>query len=256
MTIYSWNMLFSNREMGRAFAFIAESGFDIFCLQEVPEEFLTRLKTLPYHLAEAVDCDRVFGAAIRTHLVILSRHPITGIGTTPWSDYWPTFRLRTKLFIYCMRLLHWSRIMNRNGLYADIAVPGKPVRVFNLHTALIRPDVRLQEFEQAMTERDPARPTIVCGDFNTIESPRVSLLNWLVGGSVADIVRFRRERTRIEEHFVAHELVNPLRGETTHSFAGSQLDHILVSHSFSIKSASVLPDRVGSDHHPICVEVF
>jgi len=254
MIIYSWNMLYRNRELDRAFDFIAKSNFDIFCLQEVSKEFLVRLKTLPNHLAEAVDVDRVFGSVVRNHLVILSRHPITATNIISWPDYWPMLRLRTKLFVFFMRLFHWSMILNRNGLYADILAPSGSLRIFNLHTLLGRPDLRLREFEQAMLERDPSRPTVVCGDFNTIESPRVSLLNWLVGGSPADALLYHRERTRIESHFVAHELVNPLRGHITHSFAASQLDHILVSNSFTIQSAEVLHDRIGSDHHPIKVE--
>ena len=113
----------------------------------------------------------------------------------------------------------------------------------------------MKEFETALAERDPSIPTIVCGDFNTIESPRVSLLNWLLGGSVSHAINYNLERTLVEKHFVEHELHNPLRGQVTHLFADSQLDHILVSHSFSTKSASVLADRVGSDHHPIRVDI-
>lgn len=255
MTVYSWNMLFRNRELPRAFAFIAESDFDLFCLQEVPDAFLARLRTLPYHLAEAVDVDRLFRPRARNHLVILSRYPIMNTGTMQYPDYWPDLCWYTKLFVHLMRLFHWSKVANRNGLYADIDTPGKSLRVFNLHLILGRPRSRLKEFETAMALRDLSRATIVCGDFNTIESPYVSPLNWLLGGSAADMLFYRRERTLIEKHFVEHELVNPLRGETTHSFAESQLDHILVSRTLFVRAARVVPDRVGSDHHPIRVEI-
>ena len=129
------------------------------------------------------------------------------------------------------------------------------MRVFNLHLVLAQPAWRLKEFEMAMAERDSSRPTIVCGDFNTIEAPHISILNWLLGGKVSDVFFHRRERTNIQEHFVQHELVNALAGSITHQLSRSQLDHILVSHSFAIKNASVIPDRIGSDHHPISVEI-
>ena len=255
MKIYSWNMLFRNRELDRAFDFISKTDFDIFCLQEVPETFLTRLRTLPFHMVDAVDVDRLFARTNRNHLVILSRYPISGSGSIPWPDYWPLLPLRTKLFVRLMRPLHWSKIKNRNSLYADLMVKESPVRIFNLHTALTKPDLRIREFERVLAERDPSHATIVCGDFNLIESPHMSLLNWFVGGSIADTLFYRRERTRIEKRFVEHKLINPLRGEITHPFSGSQLDHILVSHSFTIKNVEVLSDRIGSDHHPIRVEV-
>jgi endonuclease/exonuclease/phosphatase family metal-dependent hydrolase len=57
---------------------------------------------------------------------------------------------------------------------------------------------------------------------------------------------YQRERTRLQKHFVEHRLTNPLYGGITHPFSQSQLDHILVSYSFSIKKADVLPDRIGS----------
>ena len=248
-------MLFRNRELDRAFTFIRGADFDIFCLQEVPEKFLARLKTLPYHLAETTDVERLSSPIGHLYLVTLSRHPILNRGIIHFPEYWPILPLRTRIFIHLMRPLHWSKIKNRTNLYVDVVAPSGIVRVFNIHTALTRPDLRLKEFESAMAGRNPALPSIVCGDFNTIESPCMAILNWFLGGSFADVFRYGRERTRIEKHFAEYELANPLRGSVTHSFAGSQLDHILVSHSFSIKSASVLPDRIGSDHHPIFVDV-
>jgi len=256
MKIYSWNMLFRNRELDRAFDFIAQSDGDVFCLQEVPAAFLERLRALPYSIAFCTDVERLSQKGIaHNYVVTLSKHPITARDKISFPDYWRLCPLRTRIFVYLMRPFHFSKIWNRGGLHVDITIGGTSVRVFNLHLILARPAWRLKEFETAMTKRDPIRPIIVCGDFNIIESPRVSILNWLLGGRMRDALFYRRERIEIEKHFAAHELANVLRGNITHPFARSQLDHILVSNSFSIENATVLPDRFGSDHHPVCVEL-
>ncbi|MDD3531034.1 MAG: endonuclease/exonuclease/phosphatase family protein [Candidatus Pacebacteria bacterium] len=260
MTIYSWNLLFRNRELDRAFEFISRADFDIFCLQEVPEAFLARLQTLPYHLTSGTSLDRVFrSGVVRDYLVILSRYPIERQGAIPFPDNALSFRGR--IFNRLMFPFHFSEARNRGGLYADICLPDtqSTVRVFNLHLTRTQPAWRLREFERAMIERPErgpsGRPAIVCGDFNILEKPHITPLNWLFGGTLRDALLYRRERTAIEKRFVEYELVNPLYGGITHPLSQSQLDHILVSHSFFIKKAGVLPDRVGSDHHPIRVEI-
>lgn len=255
MTIYSWNMLWGNRRLDRALDFIEHSDFDIFCIQEVPEAFLPRLRALPYHFVEALDVEHVLDSVNPVHLVILSRYPITNSGRITWPDYWPQLPWRTKLFVHLMRPLRWGKIQNHSSLYADIDTPFGSLRVFDLHIVLTKPELRLREFEETMAMRDHARPTIVCGDFNVLEKPHITLLNWLLGGRVSDAFLYGRERTRIEQRFVEHALQNPLRGKNTHPFSRSQLDHILVSPTFVIKNAEVIPDRFGSDHHPICVDV-
>ena len=256
MKIYSWNMLFRNRELDRAFEFVSKADFDIFCLQEVPEAFLERLKTLLFSIASRTDVEKLYGSDIVPMFnVILSRHPISAQGGIPFPEYWHLLPLRTRLFVKFMPQEFFSKIRNRGGLYADITTNGTSVRVFNLHLILAQPAWRLKEFELAMAERDPSRPTIVCGDFNTIQAPHITPLNWLLGGPVTDALLYNRERTNIEKRFVEHTLTNALAGGITHPLSQSQLDHILVSHSFIIKNARVLPDRIGSDHHPILVEV-
>lgn len=263
MKIYSWNMLFRNSELDRAFEFIKDSDFDIFCLQEVPEAFLARLKTLPFFIdshfdfmAYRSDVERLFRRGTEHNFVVtLSKHPITAQGEISFPDYWHLLPLRSRVFVTIMWPFYFSKIQNRGGLYADITINKTSVRIFNLHLILAHPTWRLKEFEMAMAERGQSRPTIVCGDFNILESRRVTILNWLLGGRVSDALLHQRERTHIEKRFVERELQNPLRGSVTHPFSRSQLDHILVSHSFTIKNASVLSDRVGSDHHPICVEI-
>ncbi len=255
MRVYSWNMLYRNRELDRAFQFIARNDFDIFCLQEVPEEFLKRLRTLPFHIAYRVDAEKMFPQGVISMFnVIISKHAIANQGEIPFSDYWPDAALRTQLFTRIMRLFHFAPMRNRGGLYVDITKDGLTVRVFCLHLMLAHPSWRIKEFERAMLNRDK-KPTIVCGDFNILEKPHIAPLNWLMGGRFSDSLLYRRERTHVERRFVEYELTNALRGKLTHPLSRSQLDHILVSRSFSIKNAEVIPNRIGSDHHPIRVEL-
>lgn len=241
--------------MERAFDFISKSDFDLFCLQEVPDKFLGRLRSLPYRLVETVDANHLFRVPSTHRVVILSRYEIIQSKRIPFPDYWPELPWRAKALVWLLSPLGWSKRTNRAALFADIVTPEGKMRVFNLHLVLATPEKRLREFEQALAERDTSLPTIVCGDFNTIEAPHVSLLSWLLGGTPTDTLLYRQERTHIEACFVEHELTNPLRGKVTHSFGGSQFDHILVSNSFLIQNAEVLPERYGSDHHPIRVKV-
>ncbi len=162
---------------------------------------------------------------------------------------------RTRVFVTLMPTRFFSKIRNRGGVYVDISVEGKMIRVFNLHLVLAHPTWRLKEFETAMFKRDPALPTIVCGDFNILSARHITPLNWILGGSLGDALLPGRERTTIDKRFAEHQLTNPLSGTITQTPSYSQLDHILVSSSFSIKSAEVIPDRHGSDHHPIRVEI-
>ena len=249
-------MLYRNRELDRALAFITQSDFDIFCLQEVPEEFLKRLQVLPCSIVSRVDTEKLLSSAMVSMFnVVLSRHPIRAQGEIPFPDYWPLLPWYTRLFVRFMPSQLFSKIRNRGGLYADITVNETSLRVFNLHLILAQPAWRLKEFETAMAERDASRPTIVCGDFNTLQKPHITPLNWILGSGLSDALLYNRERMHIERRFVEHRLTNALAGGITHPLSQSQLDHILVSHSFSIKHAEVLPDRIGSDHHPIRVEV-
>ncbi len=257
MIIYSWNMLYRNAELERAFDFVSQTDFDLFCLQEVPPVFLERLKTLPCHIAFEIDTEKHLpsGKVEPMYNVILSHYPIVSQGIIPFEDYWATLPMRTRLFVRFMRPWHFSETRNRHGLFADLMKNDTRVRVFNLHLVLLQPAMRLKEFERAMLERDPEFPTIVCGDFNTLERPHITPLNWLLGGKATDTLFYTRERSHIERRFVEHSLTNVMRGKATHVLSRSQLDHILVSSVFRVQDASVLSDRYGSDHHPIVAEV-
>src|SRR3989344_3297236 len=150
MKIYSWNMLFRNCELDRAFEFIANSNFDIFCLQEMPEEFLKRLQALPYSLVETIDANHLFRMPNSHRAVILSRYKIVRSKRIPFSDYWPELPWRAKAFVWLLSPLGWSKRTNRAALFADVVTPKGNVHVFNLHLVLATPEKRLREFEQVM----------------------------------------------------------------------------------------------------------
>jgi endonuclease/exonuclease/phosphatase family metal-dependent hydrolase len=254
MKIYSWNMLYSNEETDRAFEFIKALDFDVFCLQEVPEGFLTRLKTLPFYLASGAELDwlETSGSIGRIYSVILSKHNIRSVHNFAFPELeWPR---RTSLFVRVMYRWGWRRFKNRRSVYADIELPSGLTRVFSLHLTLSYPQRLMLEFETAAALRDPKMPTLMCGDFNIIESLRVTPLNWILGGQMQDIVRPARSRRGAEKRFAELGFKNPLRGKRTQTISFSQLDHILVPQQFKVLKAEVLPDRVGSDHHPILVE--
>lgn len=259
MIIYSWNMFFLNAKEERAFHFIAKSDFDIFCLQEVPEDFLERLQTLPMYIAYTPEEDRRSCGKVSTqYLVVLSRYPIRATESMPIPYEDSMLSWRGRMFLRLMyRLRLWVEgLGNRHNFCVTIDRKALGViRLYNLHLPLRNPLWRMREFEMALVNHDSAIPTIVCGDFNILEAFHITILNWFLGGQVSDVLFHQRERARIEKRFVEHELVNPLRGWSTHPLSLSQLDHILVSRSFSIKNADVIRDRAGSDHHPIRVEV-
>jgi endonuclease/exonuclease/phosphatase family metal-dependent hydrolase len=248
-------MLYTNRELDRAFDFISKSDFDIFCLQEVPEIFLSRLKKLPLQIAYRVDTEKFSQSeSVTMFNVILSRHQIIAQNEISFPNY-EQLPLRTRILMDRMPLKLFSRARNRGGIYADIMIQKISLRVFCLHLTLMHPELRLKEFETALAKQNISQPTIVCGDFNILEKPHITPLNWLLGGSIADALFYSRERKQIEKHFSEHKLTNALSGKITHPLSRSQLDHILVSNLFSIKKAEVIPDRYGSDHHPISVEI-
>lgn len=252
MKVYSWNMLYRNKELDRAFAFIANSDLDVFCLQEVPEAFLERLRSLPYHLHVGTDALRL-SSNTKLYLVILSKHPLVHTGRFEYEE--PRVGLRARIFVRVMYFFHFTHVSERGGIYADLRIKDKLVRIFCLHLRLSYPKQRIEELDVALANRDRSLPSIVCGDFNILETPHITPLNWMLGGRITDTLFYSRERTVIEKKFVEHELQNPLRGNYTHLLSTSQLDHILVSKDFSITNASVIPDRYGSDHHPICVDI-
>jgi len=258
MRIYSWNMLFENKKLEEAFTFIKELEFDILCLQEAPDEFLKRLSALPFHMASAPDDDyESEGKSHRVHLAILSRYPIKAAHAFALPDRTLSRPLRGKIFVFLLQSLGiWPRhknLGNRHGLYADLQSPRGLMRVFSLHLSVTAPVHRKEELGIAFSHLDPSLETIVCGDFNILESYRVSPASWLLGGTLSDVCMTRAERRWMEAAFKEHGFANPLLGHVTHPFSSSQLDHILLSKDLMATDMEVLKNAHGSDHRPIRV---
>ena len=97
--------------------------------------------------------------------------------------------------------------------------------------------------------------TILCGDFNVLETFYISVLNWLLGGKFSDWFLYRNERKNIELYFKKVGFLNPFRNKITHTVSQSQLDHVVVPQGCNIIRSTVIANRFGSDHQAICVEV-
>lgn len=260
MKIYSWNVFCYNRKLSEVRAFIEELDFDVLCLQEVTEELLEHLKSLPFHLAYHVDVLRMFSKDKQelNYVVLLSRHPIEGQGTLQFADM--AFPIHTRIFIRFMSLFKWSWIAERGAVYADIKVGQKTVRIFSVHLTLWGPGKRAEEFEHLAThllhtELPEMHSSILCGDFNIIEYGPMKILNFLLGSKIKEATPWYPERTLFEKRFKKYGLHNPLLGMTTHKFSRSQLDHILVSEDISVKNAWVVPEKHGSDHQPVGIDI-
>ncbi len=259
MTIYSWNMLFKNADLDAALSFVVDSDADIFCIQEAPEEFVARLKSLSsYHVEAAPEVSRRYAGVRSTqYVVIVSKWPIASHGVIALPYRERMVPPRTMFFLrFMVALKVWAMGEgNRHSIFADVQTPSGLARVFNLHLPLATPAWRAEEFEMAMLERNADTPTIVCGDFNILEKLHITPLTWILGGTLADVLFFRRERRDIETRFVRHALTNALRGKLTHPLSRSQLDHILVSPHFKVQHARVIKRGMGSDHYPVTAEV-
>jgi len=261
MRIYSWNMLFENRRLDDALELIQLLEFDILCLQEVPENFLKRLKGLPFHLASAIEQSVLEdGRHSDNHVVILSHLPFARAQSFALPFHDPGFPLRARLFIRTLQWLGvWSRARgagNRHGLFVDIrTAEGSLVRVFSVHLTLAAPTFRRIELELLTRERDAAMPSIVCGDFNITDSYLASPIGWFFGGTMLDALFPWRERVSAEMFYADLGFTNPLRGMVTHPSTRTQLDHILVPEHMPVLARGVHTTRAGSDHRPVWVEV-
>lgn len=256
MKVYSWNVYCYNKTPERVCDFIERLDFDVLCLQEVTPELLDCFKAMPFEIAYHTDVIRLYSLNKEelNYVVILSKHPILERGTLQFPDI--PFPLHTRIFVTLMGRFGWSLITERGSVYADIQIRNRCIRVFSTHLTLWGPGNRAEEFRELMKYVKPTMPTIIGGDFNVIEHPGMKIINWILGAPIHEAFPWYPERALFEERFRRYGFKNPHRDKITHKFSQSQLDHILITHDLSTKSAWVLPDLHGSDHYPVGVELY
>jgi len=254
MKIYSWNVLCYNKKVAEVASYIKDLDFDVICLQEVTPQLLQELKTLPYHLTYHVHALQLYKAnnTERNYVAIVSKHQFVGHHTFEFADF--PFPKYTRALIKMFAKFDWEFVSERGGIYADVRIDGKVVRVFSVHLTLWGPKNRANEFALVAQYVDPAMPTVIAGDFNVIESPPLKILNALLGASFKESLPTYPERRKFEELFEKYDFDNPLRGHVTHDFSKSQLDHILVSKDIDVKTTIIQAELHGSDHHPVGIE--
>ncbi|MBT6069082.1 hypothetical protein HOG48_04975 [Candidatus Peregrinibacteria bacterium] len=117
-----------------------------------------------------------------------------------------------------------------------------------------KPLERIKQFKETFKHLKSGVYNIVCGDFNTADTPYLQPFNWIMGSSLKEALPFYPERKNLEKLFGDYGLKNPLRGQRTH-VANCQLDHILVPTPVKVLKKGVQKDPVGSDHKPVFVEI-
>lgn len=251
-------MLDTNERFDEALAFVQDADCDVMCLQEVPPKFFALLQSLPdRHLASTIDEELGSPSTrMRRRLVLLSRFAIKDQQEFPLPNH-ERSSLRKTLFLSVMRYLGFSWRSEggegRHALFARLDTPHGVIQFINLHLTLASTARHRVADMRTVLER-MRTPAVICGDFNTLESPLMTPLNWLLGGAIPDALFWKRERRDMETLFAAHDLANPLRGRVTRPLTRSQLDHILIPRDWYAQGARVDKERHGSDHCPVSIE--
>ena len=149
----------------------------------------------------------------------------------------------------------WHQMKEKSAVLAEVQVGAQKVRIFCLHLTIAGPGFRRKEFQETLNHRSTDIPEIIAGDLNVVEHPFIKIYSWLLGSPLSEGMPWYPERKLAEAKFTEQKLHNLLRGQITHTFSQSQLDHILVSPEFAVKQAFVVPNSHGSDHKPIGAEV-
>jgi endonuclease/exonuclease/phosphatase family metal-dependent hydrolase len=189
-------------------------------------------------LAEALTLDLVYAPARvegdGTHgLAILSRYPMTDLEVLRLKQYDLGFRGTRR----------------RIAMAATVQVPGRPVRVYNVHLdTRLTPEERLRQLEPVMAEAAKQPAAIIGGDFNTINA--VSSLLPLVPVPLPGF----SQAAGLDAYMKAHGFATPFEGiGRTHRFP-MRLDAVY-ARGLEVEGEGKEMSVTVSDHYPLWVDV-
>lgn len=239
MKIVTWNALRTNLNIIDGVEKLLAAGHDVICLQEIPQKDKNTLKELTPYSTYIEDCIHKGGISYN---MVLSKHPITSVQTLPhrpWSSL--TLRIRNR----------------KDGMFfqkVEILKEGVIWQVINTHLILNAPPlIRIAEWIRMSRHMAPHNRTLICGDFNTFASPLWSIIvAWYMDYRWKDF--FTHERKQMEAFLRKKKLINPF-SQRTQTYLPYQLDFILFKESLKFSNATRWPERYGSDHWPLSIQL-
>lgn len=240
MKILSWNVYAKNKTLEKVQKHISDGGYDVVCLQEVPEEETQSfLDFFPHgHVAEEHLDFRKKKEVRKLNLVILTKMPIIQSVVVRHE----TSENAAKRYNNFYADFH----------YVDVSYNGETCRVFNTHFMCVAsPYFRLGQLQEVLSHvPEHSDKYVICGDFNNFGMPVVNpFLAWHYGYSKKEL--FVNEKKLFNKFFEKHSLKNVFKGKRTFLWFPLQLDYILPAKGLFVLGKRVHPKTHGSDHYPI-----
>lgn len=234
-----WNVYNRRRSQEAALDFCLASGAEIVCLQEADPtlaDLFRRQAGWQVHLAaDFAERGQV------THLLTATREASRGsaIALNPARRASPSPLGLLSRWVECIEAL---QVETATGL-----------TLANLHlSCAVGPGRRRDELARLLAALGRRQQQLVCGDFNSFAEGALKLAGPLCGFSWRD---YRgRERQDLAATLAAAGLTPLAKQAATFARFGLELDHVAVSADLLPGAGiEVLPDRQGSDHHPLLV---
>lgn len=252
MKIITWNVRSKNARLPRLLAAALTEKPDILCLQEVPRKKLPLVEAIAgYRVVSTVDIKgKTRDKDIMT--CIVSAIPIA--------------KTETVTFTPPVKPSLWEKLVYRavnafsetySALVVDLSVDTQPIRIISTRLSMaIRTTDRLFHASRLLSLATSRTPTVICGDFNIVDSRLVNLLSgWARGFRLPDYLV--SERKRFETMVKRYHMVNIFRGSPTWAtrYPALQFDHIIVPNTMTVKTHFVAKKRYGSDHRMLCADI-